>query len=280
VTTTASPTVWASSCNGADLLALQSVGFKPAGVAMAMSAYVVSVYVANSTTSGPTRHRYPCPHRGAPHAPGLNWEAVGQQSAARTAFTEVAMKLARDVAERGAHGVIGVEVHRTALSHGVPHRWQLTMTGTAIRAVGAAAPTHPFATTLPAGQFIELLLTGRVPTGVVAGFGSVGMLPGCLSRMPYTGTGPADLRQRGDAIDLARSLAVREMTASAAKLGSDEIVAVELTATEPVHLPLPVVGTHGVATAIRTFESGVTHVGATQIFQLRDDRRADRGAGR
>lgn len=261
------PAVWSSQLDGAALAVLESLGYRAVGVAMGMSVYVRSPYTSYSTASsrsGPSFNQrfYPCPHgkNSLTHTGGLNYRQTWLQDPRRLALHHVRDKLTGDAARMGAHGVIGVSIEHSVLQHGEQPTRQLRMTGTAIRAADVdRAGVRVFSTTLGISGLAQLLLTGRVPTGLTFGTALVEVMPGCVIRSTKRSHDLVALDQFGDASEMARKSAVDDLRGEGARLGSEEVVAVDLD-LEDVARPTPSgwtsVTAYATGTAVRRFDGG------------------------
>lgn len=275
--------VWTATIGGAALAALESVGFRAVGVAMGMSVYAQQPYTAYPVGSSPisrsmpNQQFYPCPHgrSGPAHAPGLNYRQRWAQAPRRVALKNVLDKLRSEGSALGAHGVIGISIEHSVFRSGEPPIQQLRMTGTAVRAIGAAAPApgvRPFTTTLDAAALIELLLSGRSPVGLVFGNAVVGVLPGCVLRTTKRRAGIVELDQLGDASQSARAAAMDDLRSDASRLGTSDVTAIELDLGGALNITAggwTSVHAYATGTAIRRFDTGLAHVGARQVFRLR-----------
>ena len=77
-----------------------------------------------------------------------------------------ASRLLRDECTRlGGSGVVGVDVELRVASHHI----DLTLTGTAVRRIGAATPSFEFVSDLSARDFVLLTRSGWWPLGLAAG---------------------------------------------------------------------------------------------------------------
>jgi uncharacterized protein YbjQ (UPF0145 family) len=281
-----SATTWAARLNGAELATIEAVGFRAVGVPMGMSIYRDVLYTGYPAGRGagspftrpasPSQRFYPCPHgsNSVTHLPGLNYRQTWNQAPRRQALKHVLDKLVSDARSMGAHGVIGVSVQQSIFTAGEPPVRQVRMTGTAVRAEGAQGSAHGrlFTTTLSAAGLVELLLTGRTPLELTFGNAVVAVMPGCVLRHSKRTKGVVEVTQLADASEMAREAAVGDLRADAAKAGASEVVGIDLDLDSA--LP-PRLGTgwasvhaYAIGTAVRSFENGLEHFGAQQIFRL------------
>jgi uncharacterized protein YbjQ (UPF0145 family) len=277
---------WAARLNGAELAAIQAVGFRAVGVAMGMSIYRDTIYASFpagrgagspiSRPASPSQRFYPCPHgsNSISHLPGLNYRQTWNQAPRRQALRHVVDKLVTDALGMGAHGVIGISVQQSIFTAGDPPIRQIRMTGTAVRAEGAegSANGRLFTTTLSAAGLVELLLTGRTPLELTFGNAVVAVMPGCVLRHSKRTKGIVEVTQLGDASEMARAAAVSDLRADAAKAGATEVVDIELDLDSALPSRIGTgwrsVHAYGIGTAVRNFENGLDHFGAQQIFRL------------
>jgi uncharacterized protein YbjQ (UPF0145 family) len=210
----------------------------------------------------------------------LNYRQTWLQDPRRLALRAVRDKLTTDAAGLGAHGVIGVSIEHATLRHSEPPVRQLRMTGTAIRAadvkignvgnVGEVAAGNLFATTRGASGFAQLLLGGRVPTGLTFGTALIEVMPGCVIRTTKRSRDAVLLEQLADASEMARKLAIDDLRTEGAKLGGDEVVAVDLDLEDAASLTpggWTSVSAYATGTAVRRFDNA-TDVRAQQVFSL------------
>jgi uncharacterized protein YbjQ (UPF0145 family) len=276
---------WSTRLDGAELAAVESVGFRAVGVPIGMSIYRDIAYAAYpgrsygspiSRPSSPSQRFYPCPHGSTSlsHAPGLNYRQTWAQSPRRLALKHVLDKLVADARTMGAHGVIGISIQHSTFLAGEPPIRQIRMMGTAVRVESDETSEHGplFTTSLSAAGVVGLLLTGRTPMEVTFGNAVVSVMPGCVLRHSKRTKGIVEVTQLGDASEMAREAAVADLRADAAKASASEIVGIELDLDSA--LPPRVGGgwasvhAYATGTAVRSFDNGLDQVGAQQVFRL------------
>jgi uncharacterized protein YbjQ (UPF0145 family) len=268
-----------SRLNGAESAALASVGFRPVGIMMAAVAFPTA-FLGSIASSRVVITEYPYVRQRAsngfgPRMGGSTYSVPAAQDAARKAFTQAYDSIVEEARSAGAHGVVGVTASWAPLARTphAPHR--LTLTGTAVVAPAVAAPPTPFTTTLTAGPLVQLLLTGRVPVRIVSAFVCTSVFGG-LGRFAATASVGNSwyIEPFSDAVDLARSTAVTEMSRQGAASGADEIIAINIERdTSLGRLRKGTLGelhaVRALGTATKRFETGLSRVGARQLFRLR-----------
>lgn len=240
---------WGSDLSVAELRALRSTGFEPAGLVIGTSVNSVgiqfppapnppyapiSAWTGSASTSAArpaSRSRRPagqverfnCPHgkdtpRPMLHLQGWNWEHDQYEKGVREAFNGVHARLVAQTTAVGGHGVIGA---RTLL------RWlskpaqvmELTVVGTAVRHPGSEPLPTPFTCHLSAQDLAKVLEVGWVPAGLVLGVGRIQCDGGCGIYKGFSTKSNWDVPQYGAAIDRARSIATAGLRRAAASVG-------------------------------------------------------------
>jgi uncharacterized protein YbjQ (UPF0145 family) len=279
---TTSTRVWTSRMDGAELAALASVGFRPVGVVMAAVAFPVTL-TSSVSASRTVVKQYPCAHqlpgrlKPAGHSGGFIYSLSSAQDAARAAFGAACDALTDEARALGAHGVMGVTASWAPIgkSRITPHR--LIMTGTAIVSGALTQPAKPFTTTLSAAPLVEALLTGRAPVRIVGAFACTSAALGCATAFSSSrAVGNSwHIEALSDAIDMSRSAAVTEMSDQGALAGADEILGIRLERDDSLdHRRRGVVlgrlhPVRAIGNAVTTFDTGLSRVGARQLFRLR-----------
>ncbi len=155
------------------------------------------------------------------------WQ-VGEVEEASNAFAgamDEAIRLLRDECTRlGGSGVVGVDVGLRVASHHI----DLTLTGTAVRRIGAASPSFEFVSDLSARDFVLLTRSGWWPLGLAAGASFV-VAPRRSARQWAAQQGQnTELPNLTEALYLAREKAMERMQQSGMTIQADGVVGVKL----------------------------------------------------
>jgi len=158
-----------------------------------------------------------------------NWgqgEITGATRAHENAFNHAIMRLQRDAAQAGAHGVVGVHVERSV--H--PSHVEVSLLGTAIRPIDAkaAAPEHVFTSDLSARDFALLTLAGWEPLGLAHGASFVYAPRRQMSMVFAQQTQNVELTNFTNAIYAARETAMERMQTTALSLKGTGVVQVNV----------------------------------------------------
>lgn len=234
---------WGSDLSAADLSALRSVGFEPAGLVLGVSVNMVGYqptpYWASGRGSGLGLPKwkfsghvqtFDCSHgksTGATwHGYGRNWQLTTHEEAVDKAYASAFARLQRQAEQLGGHGVVGA---RTNVVWQSPPRGrrganasrvvEFSMIGTAVRRPGAAPLQRPFTCHLSGVEFVKLLVAGWVPSTLAVGVGMVRSDGGCGSFRGLSAKANWDVPQYAAAIDRARAIAVRRLAAGANATG-------------------------------------------------------------
>jgi len=155
------------------------------------------------------------------------WQ-VGEIEEASNAFAgamDEASRLLRDECTRlGGSGVVGVDVGLRVASHHI----DLTLTGTAVRRIGAAASPFEFVSDLSARDFVLLTRSGWWPLGLAAGASFV-VAPRRSARQWAAQQGQnTELPNLTEALYLAREKAMERMQRSGMAMHAEGVVGVKL----------------------------------------------------
>jgi uncharacterized protein YbjQ (UPF0145 family) len=155
------------------------------------------------------------------------WQ-VGEVEQASNAFAgamDEASRLLRDECTRlGGSGVVGVNVELRVASHHI----DLTLTGTAVRRIGATTPSFEFVSDLSARDFVLLTRSGWWPLGLAAGASFV-VAPRRSARQWAAQQGQnTELPNLTEALYLAREKAMERMQQSGMAMQADGVVGVKL----------------------------------------------------
>jgi uncharacterized protein YbjQ (UPF0145 family) len=155
------------------------------------------------------------------------WQ-VGEIEEASNAFAgamDEASRLLRDECTRlGGSGVVGVDVKLRVASHHI----DLTLTGTAVRRIGAATSPFEFVSDLSARDFVLLTRSGWWPVGLAAGASFV-VAPRRSARQWAAQQGQnTELPNLTEALYLAREKAMERMQRSGMAMHAEGVVGVKL----------------------------------------------------
>lgn len=166
---------------------------------------------------------FPCAHMlgvGAEHW-GYNVEDRGYATSVGAGYDLALRRLVEDAHQRGAHGVVGVELAVSDLVGGWS-TWTFRATGTAVALPGVPPPAMPFATNAPGQQVERLVMLGLAPAVLITGVGACYVQPNCRTRGDPTVPGPVE--QLPQAIGLARNRARQALHHLARQHGGDGMV--------------------------------------------------------
>lgn len=165
---------------------------------------------------------FPCAHMmGFGEHWGYNAEDRGYAGSVGSGYDLALRRLVEEATQRGAHGVVGVELAVRDLVGGWS-TWTFLATGTAVTMPGAPLPSVPFVTNAPAQQVERLVALGLAPAAVVTGVGACYVQPNCRTRGDPTVPGPVD--QLPHALGIARSRARQALHELAGHHGGDGVV--------------------------------------------------------
>jgi len=155
------------------------------------------------------------------------WQ-VGEIEEASNAFAgamDEASRLLRDECTRlGGSGVVGVDVGLRVASHHI----DLTLTGTAVRRIGATTSSFEFVSDLSARDFVLLTRSGWWPVGLAAGASFV-VAPRRSARQWAAQQGQnTELPNLTEALYLAREKAMERMQRSGMAMQAEGVVGVKL----------------------------------------------------
>jgi uncharacterized protein YbjQ (UPF0145 family) len=158
-----------------------------------------------------------------------NWgqgEITGATQAHENAFNHAIVRLQRDAAQAGAHGVVGVHIERTV--H--PSHVEVSLLGTAIRPIGATATPSErvFTSDLSARDFALLTLAGWEPLGLAHGASFVYAPRRQMSMVLAQQTQNVELTNFTNAIYAARETAMERMQTTALSLKGTGVVQVNV----------------------------------------------------
>jgi uncharacterized protein YbjQ (UPF0145 family) len=154
---------WTSDLSVSEFDVLGSVGFRPVGQVMGTSVYQIA-WTGMAFCGGGGRWG-----GGFSAAPG---HATPLISSLYDARYRALTRMQAEATALGADGVVGVEL---SISHfrGAANALEFHAIGTAVRADGPVHPPSPFLSDLSGQDFVKLLLSGWVPTGIAMGISVV-----------------------------------------------------------------------------------------------------------
>ena len=246
---------------GAGLLALRSIGYEPVGVVVGIQlgrpqpgdsqlSATAALSRRYGLAPGPGGYMganqapqnalstYPCPDGEVSHPIGYNSPFLSNLYYQARAFDSALRQLLVQVRQLGAQGVIGVQVEeeRIELTKGrADHASKWTLTGTAVRHVGAP-PAEPFSTSMNEAELVVLHQTGHRPTRMTLGLGTVWVALGCEANAALNSAEPADVVQLADAYRQASDLAHQEVMSQAQAVGADQVINIRTLISRPAEL--------------------------------------------
>lgn len=256
---------WCASLSAAELALCKMAGLEPLGTVTGLIVHQVGLQgrlplvhasLGRPSMSGFLR-TYPCVHAAATHPPGVNFEDVPYEEALMEASALAVSRLASEAGRIGAHGVLGAkyaEANFVPSASMVPVL-ELSISGTAVRHVEVEGPMEPFTSNLRVGDFVKLLRRGLVPARLVAGVGAVRSVGGCAGASGSMASG-SDLRQRSDALEVPRRIAVERLEQAGSGIG-EILVGMQLrmrSRTGPEDSQVTEV--HAVGTVVSRFDRG------------------------
>jgi len=199
-----------------------------------------------------------------------NWGQgeIGHASAAYTrSFATATARLHDECSHAGGHGVIGV---RVAWSVG-RHHVDVTLTGTAVRPVGATGlgADPVFVSDLSGRDFSLLQRAGWMPLGLAAGASFVYAPRRSLGSTVKQSGQNVELTNFTEAMYAARESAMERMQASALALGGTGVVEVKVT-EGPMEFAHHAVGFTAYGTVVRLVADAHRHLGARMVVPLDD----------
>ena len=199
-----------------------------------------------------------------------NWgqgEIVHASSAYTRSFAAATARLHDECTRAGGHGVIGVRVEWTVERHHI----DVTLTGTAVRPVGATGlgADPVFVSDLSGRDFTLLQRAGWMPLGLAAGASFVYAPRRSLgSTMKQSGQN-VELTNFTEAMYAARESAMERMQASAIALGGTGVVEVKVT-EGPMEFAHHAVGFTAYGTVVRLVADAHRHRGARTVLPMDD----------
>ncbi len=175
---------------------------------------------------------FPCPHgrgrvvrRTSGHYTGFNFEVPGPAAVLAQAFQGALTRLVMRAAERGAHGVVDIEVRLDGdpMLHGMV---ALTLTGTAVAHSSLAKTDHHFTTTVNAQGLVKLLAEGLFPTNISFAAVLLAGWTGCGARVQLDSGYSTQVDQLAALLTQARDLAASRVVAGA---GGADVIDTRLT---------------------------------------------------
>ena len=158
-----------------------------------------------------------------------NWgqgEIAGATRAHENAFNHAIVRMQRDAALAGGHGVVGVHIERSV--H--PSHVEVSLVGTAIRPIDAkaSAPERLFTSDLSARDFALLTIAGWEPLGLAHGASFVYAPRRQMSVAFAQQTQNIELTNFTEAIYAARETAMERMQTTALSLEGSGVVQVNI----------------------------------------------------
>jgi uncharacterized protein YbjQ (UPF0145 family) len=216
---------WDSAFSVDEFAAVRSVGFAPVGHVFGAAVYYLAT-VAGASCPGTTAAAYQRPD--APVSLKGAGGPAGRLARSRYEGRRTALdRMAGECAELGGHGVVGAtlrvtEIPATSLTAAAI---EFTVTGTAVRVIGCAPLSRPFATELSGADFAKLVMAGWVPAGIALGISVAGLHDTLVTTSSGAwGTGNAEVPAYTGLISAARSGARDRLEQSARALGADGVV--------------------------------------------------------
>jgi uncharacterized protein YbjQ (UPF0145 family) len=216
-------------------MGLQPVGLVQGFCAMQQSNFAMGGGFSRSLSpyggsQGGYVQNYQCPHGMISNEHrmwGQNYQQTWVESAWTEGFTSSYSRMLEEAGELGAHGVVGVVDTVTRLTDANVVEFHLR--GTAVKVLGAPAPTAPPWSTYLAGQLLSKVFeAGFVPISIVASIASIRVWAYCMTEYLMGGagmmwansSGPQEIDQVVTAKSQARFIARSD---ARAKLGSDSL---------------------------------------------------------
>ena len=210
---------WTSDLSVSEFDVLGSVGFRPAGQVMGTSVYQIA-WTGTQYCGGGGRWGggYSAT---ASHASPL----VGSlYDARRRALT----RMQAEAHALGADGVVGVEL---TLRHFpvAPNAIEFNAIGTAVRADGGVRAPTPFLSDLTGQDFVKLLMSGWVPTGIAMGISVVVRHDDWNTRVQAGNWSNQEVSGYTDLIQASRHTARQALAQDVARLGGEGVVIRDMT---------------------------------------------------
>ncbi len=218
---------WGSAVTPDEFAAIRSVGFETVGQVLGAAVYNIGYaggygcpgawgsYGYGASTWGPPARTQVSSRGGyGSFAPLVNT----MYEARRTAIG----RMVTECTELGGHGVVGV---RLAIGPFPAGGLEFKAIGTAIRAPGARALTHPFTSDLSGQDFAKLVMKGWMPAGLVLGI-SISARHDDWRTVGQTrwGAGNAEVAGFTELVNDARHDARTQLKADVKRLGAEGVV--------------------------------------------------------
>jgi uncharacterized protein YbjQ (UPF0145 family) len=153
---------------------------------------------------------------------GWSWQRVVHEHRRHQLFDATMDRLREEAAQLGAHGVIDIRIkaeHADAVSRNNRPNFELRATGTAVRSPSAPPPGRVFTAAASAGQVVQLLRSGWVPSEAVLGIGIVRADLSNITRKTLRSFTVEEVGQFSEAVQQALSLSIADVERRAARCG-------------------------------------------------------------
>ncbi|MDX6221727.1 MAG: hypothetical protein QOD91_781 [Frankiales bacterium] len=210
---------WTSDLSVAEFDVLGAVGFRPVGQVMGTSVYQIG-YAGTNYCGGGGRWGgggSPTPTRAGPLIDALydaRFKALSRMQAEAGAV--------------GADGVVGVELTIRPFP-AQQQAVEFSAIGTAVRADGGAHPPRPFLSDVSGQDFVKLLLSGWVPTGIAMGVCVLVRHDDWNTRRQAGSWVNAEVSGYTDAVQGSRKGAREALAADVHRLGGEGVVVRDMT---------------------------------------------------
>jgi uncharacterized protein YbjQ (UPF0145 family) len=244
-----SESAFSSALNVSDFAACVQMGLQPVGLVQGFCAMQQGMYAMGSGLSralspyggsqGGYVQNYQCPHGMISNEHrmwGQNYQQTWVETAWMDGFTSSYSRMLEEAREVGAHGVVGVIDTVTRLTDA--NVLEFHIYGTAVKVLGAPAPTTPPWSTFLAGQRLSKVFeAGFMPISIIASIASIRVWAYCMTEYLMGGagmlwansSGPQEIDQVVTALSQARFIA---RSNARAQLGSDSLRGAHLQLAE------------------------------------------------
>lgn len=208
---------WTSDLSVSEFDVLGAVGFRPVGQVMGTSVYQIG-WAGTNWCGGGGRWG------GGPSASMATPLMMSLYDARRRALTRMQV----EAQALGADGVVGVELHIRPFT-GAANALEFTAIGTAVRADGPVHPPLPFLSDLSGQDFVKLLMSGWVPTGIALGIAIVVRHDDWTTNAQARGWGNQEVSGYTQLIQETRHASRVALGRDVAKLGGEGVVVRDMT---------------------------------------------------
>lgn len=199
-----------------------------------------------------------------------NWgqgEIVAASEAHSQAFVTATSRIQSETAKAGGHGVVGMHIERAI--H--PTHVEISLVGTAVRPVGAAAinGTHIFTSDLSARDFTVLMVAGWEPLGLATGASFVFAPRRSMGAVIQQQSQNVELTNFTEAMYTAREAAMERMQRDALAMKGTGVVDVKVL-EGPMHFASHAVGFVALGTVVRLAKAAHQPIHPITVVSLND----------